>query len=174
MDGRRFDAVAKVMAATSRRGALRALAGGALAGALGLVAPGHAGAKHFGCRDVGKPCSRGGQCCSGRCKGPKGKETCRAHHRGTCTASQDICDQVDFPGSRCNGSGAADECLCYTTTGGARFCGRPSSEFCLPEESCRRDRECGPDGACVDAGAACGPCDGTGTFCLREPCPPAG
>ena len=118
MDADRFDTLTRSVtgAATSRRRLLTAAAGSALATLAAALGVADAGAFHFGCRHVGKPCTRSGQCCSGRCRGPKGKKTCRAHDVGTCTAEKDICLTG---GPRCGG---ADECECYVTTGGANVC----------------------------------------------------
>ncbi len=165
MDADSFDTLTRSLAisAITRRTALKRLAGGslgALAAALGVTG---AGATHWGCRHVGKPCRRDGQCCSGRCRGPKGNETCRAHHEGSCTAAKDFCVTLT---AGCGGGA----CNCYRTTGGANFCtgGGP----CM---ACATDRECEialnvPGSACIDINHAnCTPSCGFSTACA-VPC----
>lgn len=165
MDADRFDRFASnVGRATTRRGALRLLAGGALGAVLSVLGLAGVGANHTGCRHVGKPCARKAQCCSGVCKGPTGAKTCRAHHVGTCQAGQDWCTQ---------GAAAScgPPCLCFVTTGKARFCGRPTL-FCA---TCARDKDCqgvtGTGSACMECAAACA----EGTGCVPHcPCAPDG
>ncbi len=66
MDSQRFDDLSRTLAtARSRRGALKTLAGGALGGLLGLVGVREAAAA---CRAPKKPCEKGRQCCTKRCK----------------------------------------------------------------------------------------------------------
>ena len=73
MDTERFDGLVRTLGgAATRRDAMRLLAGGALGAALGLLGRGEAGAHHFGCRHVGRPCNRRAQFCSGRCRGESG------------------------------------------------------------------------------------------------------
>lgn len=98
MDGDRFEALARLVTASSRRGALRCLAGAVLA--LGWVTRRPAGGlarkrkrkpafNAFGCVPVGKPCrGKNGVCCSGVCQGKKPKKgkpdrsRCAAHNTG--------------------------------------------------------------------------------------------
>ena len=159
MDDRRFDALSRAVTRDwSRRGTLRLLAGGVLGGLLtGRSAP-RAEATHFNCLHVGRPCRRSGQCCSGRCRGPQGKKTCRAHDTGICKANQDSCAGTPV---RCGANGPAD-CLCYVTTGGASFCGGDR----ITVIACREDKECE---AIHGAGAACVPC-GPSMSCVAR-CP---
>jgi hypothetical protein len=167
MDGDRFDDLARgLSAAPSRRALLKGLAGGALAAALAALGAEGAGAGHFGCRHVGKPCARNGQCCSGRCRGPAGRETCRAHHQGGCLASQDQC--TAGAGLVCGGG----PCFCGRTTGGANVCWEPGTGACV---ACTTDRQCdrvlsAVGTACItNADAATCGCP-TVTACVR-PCP---
>lgn len=143
--------------ARSRRAALKllaaALGGGALTRfELAEVAAGT-------CRQVGDGCRRRRQCCSGRCRGMKGKKTCRGHHAGTCKRGDNVCKA---------GAGATcgDGCSCFMTTGGAPFCGR----FAF-RAACHRDKECEAEGA--GRGAACVRNDGaceveSATFCAAR------
>jgi hypothetical protein len=168
MDAVGFDALTRALtsSASSRRRLLTRLAGsalGALAMALGVTV---ADATHFGCYHVGKRCTRSRQCCSSRCRGPRGRKTCRAHHMGTCTAEKAVC-----AGGGIDTCGA--DCACYRTTGGANYCGS-NGAACV---ACKTDAECVsvwgiPGSACVDHSHdictdGCAP--GIPTGCVR-PC----
>jgi hypothetical protein len=169
VDRTRFDDLTKIIAAgaTTRRRAIKLLAGTVLGGALARVrlGPGTAGAA--GCRRVGEGCRSAAKCCSGVCRGPKGKKTCRAHGVGTCRPEQDFCLEED---GFCNGT---DECICLTTTGGALFCAAAGG-ICTV---CERDRDClelgfPPGSACVrlSGGRCTDSCTETGgTICIA-PC----
>lgn len=167
MDADRFDALARTLngAASSRRTAVAGLA------ALGLAA-GHVPARAtrrrrkvrrnaFGCVNVGRFCRSADQCCSGICRGNKGKRKCRAHDTGGCALADNFC-------AGGNGNDCAPGCVCNVTTGKAPHCG--PTVFC-PAAECQRDADCG------EPGAACIPpvnCQGCGTpatqnFCQR-PC----
>ncbi len=101
MDAYRFDALARTLApGASRRRALAGLVSGLLAAAglgLGGARRPDATAKKrrrkvrrnaFGCVSAGEFCKHAGQCCSGVCRGKKGKKRCRAHDTGGCAAGQ--------------------------------------------------------------------------------------
>ena len=155
MDPRRFDALARALAAALPR---RFLLGG-LAGATGLAAAGRPqqerGKKRnkpkknaFGCLDVGKKCNgKNAKCCSGVCKGKrprrgeKDKSNCAAHNAGGCRAGDDSLRGDQVP---CGVVG-----ICLRTTGKASFCGVSGLEC----GDCRKDAECtarlGPGAACV-------------------------
>jgi hypothetical protein len=123
----------------------------------------------FGCLGVGQPCKNARKCCSGICKGKKGKRRCVAHGTGTC-------DQ-DGPGycavggiALCNGS---PTCICAESTAGSYFCGdaAPPSDCA----ACKKDVDCEalgfpPGSACVPwtYGGCAGLCE-QGTACLA-PC----
>ena len=165
MDGERFDRIAKALGGgATRRGLLRGLAVGALAWLGGEGA----GATHFDCRHVGKPCKGAGQCCSGVCR----RGTCRAHHASTCKAGGKVSCVDPGGGSACELNNTPG-CRCYQTTGRAPFCGgtSPGQTDCL---ACQRDQDCVekhgfPAGsACVPTGATC-VCDATTTLCVK-PC----
>lgn len=151
MHGPRFDAVAKNLArAPSRRAFLLALAAG-----LGLRET-----AADACRLLGEPCRRNSHCCSGRCRGPAGNQTCRGHDAGICTG-QTVCE-VSL---RCGSHGRGVGCFCFRTTGAAPFCGRFGA--C---RVCDRDRQCeedfGEGAACVVHECACGTTGGTG--CVQK------
>lgn len=171
MDGDRFEALARLVTASSRRGALRCLAGAVLA--LGWVTRRPAGGlarkrkrkpafNAFGCVPVGKPCrGKNGVCCSGVCQGKKPKKgkpdrsRCAAHNTGGCLAAEQGCGpNPDVP---CGAGG-----LCLATTGNAGFCGRVQDAACA---ACRRDADC--PAATFGAGAAC-------VVCRNGSCPETG
>jgi hypothetical protein len=174
MDHGQFDQiVARLAARRERRVALGIAGGAALAALFGRIGGVEAGAA--GCATNGKSCQRADQCCSGVCKGKRGKKKCRAHGMGTCKQGQNVCTAADPHLLRCNNIAA---CGCFRTTAGSPFCGNSFSTTCA---DCRRDGDCAALGfpagsACValDVGACAGDCP-SGTACL-VPCgvePPA-
>jgi hypothetical protein len=112
----------------------------------------------FGCVNVGGLCKNKGQCCSGICKGKKGRKRCKAHDTGGCTGEQDTCAGVLVPCKTATGEDGA----CARTTGNAGYCN--GGGFCFP---CRRDADCharcGPQAACIVCETECGP---NGTACV--------
>ena len=171
MDGERFDTWTRAMATSRpRRRLLAGLAGGAVAVLLGTVGLETAGATDLGCVHVGRRCQRASQCCSGVCRGPRGKKTCRARGKGTCAAGQDVCTQGAFS-TTCNGTayGGSPACNCYQTSGGASFCG----DIWIVCAVCARDAEC--DARTGVAGSACVrnclTCEVTGGVGCVPPCP---
>ena len=167
MDDSGFDATARAVSrSTSRRDAIRMLAAGAALGLLGRDAADAVAA----CVRVGKRCNHAAQCCSGICHGPRGKRSCRAHDVGSCTLDQDdFCTDRDVQRANCNQTAG---CSCYTTTGGARFCGQDESAFCPATGTCGRDPDCGAGAACAVKLLACGGCPTSSglNLCVRA-CP---
>jgi len=158
MDTDRFDALARSFApGATRRAALQLLAGGLAALVDAAATPG-AKATHFGCRHVGTSCTTSDECCSGRCRGPKGRKRCRAHHTRGCTKAMDIC-RTSSGASPCPDAPGG---TCFITIGGAPFCGTSDGAGC---ERCRSDRDCVekfgyPRGsACLYLGAGPRQCD---------------
>jgi len=137
MDHQRFDALIRKLGATprSRRGALRLVTGGALAGLLA-----HAGigvpAAAAGCLTVAKPCRRASQCCSGICRRSRGKKTCRGHHAGTCKRDQNFCTAASADLTKCNNNA---NCYCFQTTAGTSYCAEGTVGECA---DCERDADC--------------------------------
>jgi len=93
MDSQRFDDVFRTLAAaTSRRRILKLLAGGAISSAVALLRPDGADAA---CRALRQPCTRGTQCCTGRCSArgrcvcPVGRQRCGDR---CCPAGKDCCN----------------------------------------------------------------------------------
>ena len=89
MDGRRFDAWTRaVTTGVGRRAALRAAAGAAVAGTLGLLRVGEAEA--LLCRRADRSCQTDSQCCSNRCKAGR----CQCLGRGApCTLDKACCSK---------------------------------------------------------------------------------
>jgi hypothetical protein len=108
-----------------------------------------------GCVNVGGFCKNNGQCCSGICKGKKGKGKCLAHNASTCQAGQENCVGT---GVECT-SETGELGVCTITTGQANYC--EVNGNCYP---CTKDADCvavcGEGAACLD----CADCSG-GTAC---------
>jgi hypothetical protein len=160
----RFDGLARSVSTLLSR---RSIAGRLGLGVLAL--PGLAEAKKhkhkkkkkvkfndFGCVDVGKFCKNSGQCCSGICKGKKGKRKCKAHDASTCTADQDAC--FGSPTLCAPGAGGTGECT--RTTGDASYCFASGDCF-----ACTKDADCvpfcGAGAACIVCASECATTGGT-------------
>jgi hypothetical protein len=164
MDAARFDTLTRSLTGggSSRRRLLTGLAGSALGVVATALRIEDTHASHFGCRHWKDDCRRNSQCCSGLCRGPKGKKTCRAHNRGGCALADNFC--AGGEDNRCGGG----SCICNITTGKAPHCG--GTVFC-PAVECQRDADCGEPGAACIAVAGCQGCGSPATqnFCQR-PC----
>jgi len=180
MDRQQFDDLTVEMADAprSRRRALRLVAATAFAGLLARPGLRLRTVAAAGCRTVAKPCRRARQCCSGICRGRRGKKTCRGHGAGTCKqqGQQLVCTAPDLALSLCNND---RDCACVRTTSGTNFCGDflvPSTcTTCSACAKCDRDVDCVRQGfpkgsACVPftAGRCAGLCPGA-TRCM-VPC----
>lgn len=150
MDGQRFDDWARRLAtATSRRGILRSLLGGAAAGTLSLV--GGRSAEAANCRAAGRACREHANCCSHRC-GPKDSS---GRRRCECVA----------PTVACHGKCVDPTTAFKTDPVNCGSCGNV----------CRRADACTPracaDGACnatsVCAGGSAS-CCGTGHAACKD------
>jgi len=160
MDDDRFDALTRSLSGTgsSRRRLLTGAAGSTFAALAAALDVSDAGATHFVCQHVNKPCTRDGQCCSSRCRGLVGSKTCRAHDARSCTAAKNFC-KTGLEG--CSGT-----CFCLRTIGGANFCALNGTGT-----ACTTDRQCvkalgDPRAACFDATG----CTTGGQRCA-VPCP---
>ena len=120
----------------------------------------------FGCVNVGKFCKNAGQCCSGVCRGKKGKKKCKAHDAGDgCHAG----DQTDSCGGTvaigCMTATGEEDGLCNTTTGTAPYCSSEAFGSFLCTD-CSKDVECqelcGPAAACI----RCPACSLVDTACV--------
>jgi hypothetical protein len=157
MDATRFDNLTRSLQRLAPRRAALSVLGGSLAALLPRLGRDDASAKKnrkkskkkvkfndFGCVNVGSLCKNNGQCCSGICKGKKGKKKCKAHDQSTCLAGQTAC------------GGAVIDCVtplgqqgfCETTTGNAGYCQVDGGCF-----ACTKDADCvpfcGPEAACI-------------------------
>jgi hypothetical protein len=191
MDSSQFDGLVKRLArpAESRRGFLRGLAASGLglgAARLPLLVtaqerkpkgrgkdkPRKPKPNQYGCLEVGDPCGRSSHCCSGICKGKKGKKTCRAHDTGTChQTGTGICLSAKPQNISCNNN---DGCRCFTTTAGSNVCAELKPGDCA---DCGKDADCAalgfvPGTVCVPMfeGYCGGQCE-SGMACLT-PCGP--
>ena len=125
MDDSRFDALARSLtSSTTRRSTLRLLAGGALAGALGLRGADEAGAR---CRRLGAKCARGDRCCGGaRCAGRP--------RQCTCTGDTKPCDGKCIPTTDCC---PGETRACYSGPTGTENVGicRAGTQTCGPDRT---------------------------------------
>ena len=103
MDGERFDALAKVVAAPSRRGVLRLLAGAVLGAA--VASPDVAAA---GCRERLDYCERDSDCCGweGRrrticARRGWGRPRCCSRRGGSCTWDAECCGSLECRRGNC-------------------------------------------------------------------------
>ena len=157
MDGERFDTWARALASPGpRRGALRLLAGGALAAAWARLGAAGAAADDDdgdGCRGTCDRCERNGQCCSNRCR----EGRCRCKARGACRVGRACCSGV------CRRDGTCKPAATVACGGGGEPCNRTvcgRGEFCC-NFSCSI---CAPvGGACTLR--VCDQTDATGQFC---------
>jgi hypothetical protein len=126
MDACRFDRLTRALAAAASR---RQTLVGLVLGAVALRGRGGEVAASPGCKKKGKRCKKNKDCCSGTCKGKKGKKKCKntAGARG-CTI-EDTCGVdscPDFPGAACG-----------VTVGGKPFCF--TAAICF---ACSSDAQC--------------------------------
>lgn len=187
MEARGLDSVARWLGrAGSRRGLLFGVALGPLADFIARPADDVRARKKrkskrktkrrkpnaYGCLNVGQRCKKARQCCSGVCRGRKGKRRCAAHDAGVCTVDVDYC--AAGQAARCGFSNA--NCTCVVTTGNAAFCGDfsgpPGVFHC---QSCSHDTDCEADfglgAACVVYGEVCESfCPETGGTACLPPC----
>lgn len=147
MDATNFDALTRLIAGPASR---RRIAAAALA-VLGLARLQEESAAGPGCKNVGKPCDKDKDCCSGICKGKKDKKTCKAHDAAGCSKNNGACG-----GKTCTTS-AGQEGTCFTTTGNAGYCA--DDAFCLP---CNEDKDCRPFCGAKAACIRCTECSNTG------------
>jgi len=160
MDASRFDRLTRTLVGMrSRRHLLAALLAG-LTGSISGNSPTRAGS---GCKNVGRKCQRAKECCSGICKGKKGKKRCKGHDSQGCQPKQGGGVCVGMPVA-CNTSGGATG-SCVTTTGNAGYCAAAGLSECT---ACKRDADCrtvcGKRAACGHCPNLCGYTGGTICF----------
>jgi hypothetical protein len=160
MDAGRFDRLAA--AAGSETMSRRAVLGGIVGGAFGLLvgadapARGKAGKKRCKgnqtrcngacvntdtdrkhCGRCGLECAKGEQCLNGRCYGDD-----------TCPFEKNACP--DF--KRCGGMDS--DCFCGTTGGGATVCFQDEN-FCENPRPCQTTNDCSGGRVCIDSSDCC-------------------
>ncbi len=158
MDRRRLDDIAPVVAeATTRRSALRLLAGATVGAAFGTTWA--QGASAAVCRPEGAACRRPNQCCSGSCRERDGAKTCRStRDQGTCTIERSAYPDPPTTDAACGDASKPNWCLCAITLRGTAFCGQEGT-FCLADgEACTSDAHCKEVTATATA------------VCLRDAC----
>ncbi|MDQ3779874.1 MAG: hypothetical protein M3354_04905 [Chloroflexota bacterium] len=166
MDDSRFDNLVKALTSESRsrRGVLRGLAAGLLG--IGLSTLG-SGARAAACKQNGRRCRNGNQCCSGLCTGKKDRKKCRrAPGQGTCTIAKDTCT-IGGQAAACD-PGLTGACSCFRRPNGAAFCADTTTFDCLPCAECPAGTTCvrARNGICVSCPVGSGATD---TICVR-PC----
>ena len=159
MDGGCFDDLTRELGVgtTSRRRVLGALAGGALGAVLGAVGLKDAAARHTGCRHIGRPCTRDGQCCTkrcrrGACRCPVGTTRVGDGSTNTCSATGGVCPSGS---NTCSGTlvlcNDAGTCGCLRNGEGGSFCGDFATSVCA---ACANDQACD---AITGVGSQCVP-----------------
>ena len=137
MDSDRFDSFARVAAThSSRRSAVKALAGGVLGVLVGRLRPGGPAQAASSCLAPRKPCRRDAACCSGRCDRQRGR--CRGCPSGErfcplAGALQGVCLPQDqcCPGEKaCNGQCIPVEQCCGGCPTGQTCCPSPRIGVC--------------------------------------------
>lgn len=169
MDQHRFDALITTLATEprSRRGALRLIASAALAGLLAHAGIGAPAAEAAACKQNGRPCRNGNQCCSGLCTGKRDRKKCRpAPGQGTCTIETNTC-VIGGQAAVCD-PGLTGTCSCFRRPNGAAFCADTTTFDCLPCAQCPVGTTCvhARNGVCVACPVGSG---ATETICVR-PC----
>ena len=161
MDGERFDAMTRGLAAGADR---RRLLGGLLGGALGLFGVGGAGASHdHTCRHAGATCTRDGQCCSKRCSKDRKRCLCTA---ASCTTTDPCKEAVCSGRFKCTIRDKADGAACGQQEGGGTL--RCCAGACPAAPTCRPARtKCDASESQQTCAATC--CTGK-AFCMVSPC----
>lgn len=157
MDAGRFDRLAQTWVVHSRRRALLAALAAALGGPLALLNQRQVTA---GCREPGRDCRRGHQCCSGRCRGQRGEKKCRR------VSSQDICSiRAAYCATAHSPTLCGEDCGCWQRANGTAFCGSLIVVTCAEDGKCAN---CPIGSVCVN-GRLCCPVGGH-AICV-QPCP---
>jgi hypothetical protein len=162
VDGKAFDALARVIGAgASRRRvigtAIAAVVGGSAAAALRETSV----AAKTTCRPMVSGCTRNSQCCSSYCER---RSSVPRRHRYRCSCSPDLaqcggaCVDLLTDANHCSACGEACTGLTDTCVSGACQCGDGVVCDAVNGESC-----C--DGACVDTDTDSGHCGACGNAC---------
>ncbi|MEA2597937.1 MAG: hypothetical protein QOF01_4406 [Thermomicrobiales bacterium] len=167
MDGIRFDALARSLAASGSR---RRVVGGFMAAALGLVGLRRAEAR--ACAEVGRVCREHANCCGGLCgpQGTDGRRRCRCRSAEDCPAPVNrclvaTCEADGVCGTRTVICTASDQChvagTCDPRTGVCSDPAQPDGTACDDGNACTSGETC-QAGACTGGDAvACPPGDTT-------------
>src|SRR4051795_11265773 len=162
MDGLRFDNFTKSLgAATSRRRALKVLAGAGAGSVMALVGADRAGAIAPGrCRNAGTVCRQDIECCSGFCDPTTLLCACAPGSNvfpstGACVpacASNEVFNaqtcRCECPGQRCNG-------VCCTS---GQVCSAPFAGCCTNPTLCTSTNDCCPGFFCRNPSKGSGVC----------------
>jgi hypothetical protein len=167
VDGSGFDELARSLA-TSRRGAVRVILGGAMAGMATLIVGGDAGAKPKGFQRLGKPCDHGQPC---------GEYTlCR---NGFCEPTKCLIGGVLYDDRVVNRDNPCERCVAVEHNDAwRRWSDVPNGHTCPPNASgdpCKSTfiATC-QDGVCVTEPLADGSDCGDGQVCCGGDCCPSG
>jgi len=169
MDGERFDAIAKSLSAMSRRRALRAIAGGALATALARAGLGSVEAQEATARRdgrVGDRCRRNNdcrgelRCCNRRCRDVQnddrfcGSCSTRCGRREACVNGGCFRTCGNQRPNTCSLDACGTLCGCNPTTSRLGVCAS-TAQACRDARACEDDSDCREGQACIDSGC-CG------------------
>ncbi len=168
MDDARFDAFAKIFGTThSRRRLTQVLGGLSLGGTFSTMGTSEALAAK---RKGGAPCTRNGQCKTGKCVGPAGNKQCSCSKKfKACVQPAETCKQAtcDFDtklcvtGDKTNGVGCGDGKTCQdgVCSGGLT---------CSP--ACSGDKVCNSStGFCACPASKPTQCQGNSLRCSADP-----
>lgn len=177
MDGQRFDALTKSLSSTSRRRALRLLAGGALGGVLAKVGLAEAAAQETAavgdrCRR-NRDCDRNERCCNRRCINVLSDERACGACGNRCGSGETCINGACFRSCRgarpgvCNTNSCGNLCGCNTTFNGGNGDGVCESlrGSCTDARVCDQNTDCRDGEICVNDGC----CAGKPRVCAR-PC----
>jgi hypothetical protein len=150
-----FDEWTKTLArSTSRRDALKTLAGGTVGGLLALLGVGEAAADDT-CKPAGKKCNKSSQCCPttvanarATCNGTCGF-TCNPGYKlcnGSCIPTAECCNCTGFcvngtclsclPGGESGCTSSDDCCLGFCDDGFCKYCLSPGESGCTSNGDC--------------------------------------
>ncbi len=134
MDNERFDQLARVWAAGSRRKFLRSVVGATLLGALGTRGVEDASAQ--ACKGGGGKCHHGSDCCSGVCKESK------RHKSGKCASGCNALAGEVKCGTTCCNDLIGEECcngVCCDAGETCNIYGHCENPKTCPREACSAD-----------------------------------
>jgi len=173
MDGNRFDRIAKSLAGTSRRQALKLVAAGAVGASLSRLGLGAKAADTRGegerCRDT-RDCRGDLRCCNDRCRNtlndPRFCGSCgnRCGDREVCRNGGCFRSCTSQQAGRCELSACGPLCGCNPEVNGDGVCQR-TGVSCTDLRACDRTADCRKGFVCADSGC----CKDKPRVCVR-PC----